>query len=188
MSHFLSACSYRMAVNYGNSFILYSSGTTFYGWLIVFVFGIISSLTNLWLKLPKSRQQYYRPSNFGLLIEFPLLTDYSVLPPGVGHRIHRDIVSSEKFCGFKKRMEMLMINSDGFLKNLVVFFFSNFSFSVKGFMSKWRNLAAERALLARGFFRIFHYHLGRVWIFFHNSQMSRRVIQQCQYYWTVPLS
>ena len=89
----------------------------------MFVFGIISTLTNLWLKLPKSRQRYYRPSNFGLLIEFPLLkSDYSVLPPGVGHRIHRDIVSSEKFCGFKKRMEMLMINLDGFPKNWYYFF------------------------------------------------------------------
>ena len=139
MSHFLSVCSYRMAVNYGNSFILYSSGTTFYGWLIVFVFGIISSLTNLWLKLPKSRQQYYRPSNFGLLIEFPLLkSDYSdVLPPGVGHRIHRDIVSSEKFCGFKKRMEMLMINSDGFPKKIgTYYFFQTFRFKCKRFHVK----------------------------------------------------
>ena len=57
----------EIVVKYDNSFIF--SGTTFYGWLIVFVLLASPQLTNLWLKLPKS--DHFRPRNFGLLIEFP---------------------------------------------------------------------------------------------------------------------
>ena len=49
----------EIVVKYDNSFIF--SGTTFYGWLIVFVLLASPQLTNLWLKLPKSDD--FRPSN-----------------------------------------------------------------------------------------------------------------------------